>query len=214
VWELLDEENRQAVVVVENFADGAASEVDLSEAMMAAFQSSSHLTNRAPSPFGQSDLFGFRRDYSVNPATPQAFAAGASLALSQIATRLPPNQSEVIAARCVAGSVAYSGITKGERSQKAWHKFEAEEFRYQAAILRDIMGGVFRPVAIDPRWLTSTVTSLAAGIYAERAFDRMPILADALEDAGCDNSDVLTHCRGDGPHVRGCWVVDLLLGKE
>ncbi|VTU01988.1 Uncharacterized protein OS=Sorangium cellulosum (strain So ce56) GN=sce5710 PE=4 SV=1 [Gemmataceae bacterium] len=80
--------------------------------------------------------------------------------------------------------------------------------------LRDIFGNPFRPVAIDPAWRTSTVVALARGIYDEKAFDRMPILADALQDAGCDNDNVLSHCRGDGPHVRGCWVVDLLLGKE
>jgi len=55
---------------------------------------------------------------------------------------------------------------------------------------------------------------LASAIYGERAFDRMPILADAFEEAGCDHADVLTHCRGPGPHVRGCWEVDLMLGKE
>jgi len=80
--------------------------------------------------------------------------------------------------------------------------------------IRDIFGNPFRPVTLDSRWQTETVVALAAGIYAERAFDRMPILADALEDAGCDHADILTHCRSDGPHVRGCWVVDLLLGKS
>lgn len=79
---------------------------------------------------------------------------------------------------------------------------------------RDIFGNPFRPVSVQPHWLTETVSGIATGIYAERAFDRMPILADALEDAGCDNAEVLNHCRGDGPHVRGCWAVDLLLGKE
>ena len=54
----------------------------------------------------------------------------------------------------------------------------------------------------------------AQAIYDEPAFDRLPILADAVTDAGCDNADILTHCRGDGRHVRGCWVVDLLLGKD
>jgi len=69
------------------------------------------------------------------------------------------------------------------------------------------------PVPADPRWLTSTAIALADAIYAERAFDRLPILADALEDAGCDSADPLAHCRGDGPHVRGCWVVDFVLGE-
>ena len=59
-----------------------------------------------------------------------------------------------------------------------------------------------------------TVVSIAAAIYADRAFDRLPILADALEEAGCTNADVLLHCRQPGDHVRGCWVVDLVLGKE
>ncbi len=81
-------------------------------------------------------------------------------------------------------------------------------------LIRDIFGNPFHPVTVDPRWLTETVVTLASGIYADRAFDRMPILADALEDAECDDADILSHCRGDGPHVRGCWVVDLMLGKQ
>jgi len=84
----------------------------------------------------------------------------------------------------------------------------------QCVLLRDIFGNPFRPVVFDPRWQSETAVALAKGIYADRAFDRMPILADALEEAGCDNFDVLNHCRGDGPHVRGCWVVDLLSGRS
>jgi hypothetical protein len=83
-----------------------------------------------------------------------------------------------------------------------------------AELLRDVFGNPFRPVTADPAWLSSTVTAMARGIYADRAFDRLPILADALQDAGCDHEDVLAHCRGPGPHARGCWVVDLALGKE
>lgn len=82
------------------------------------------------------------------------------------------------------------------------------------SIVRDIFGNPFLPVVFDHRWRSETAVSLAAGIDAERAFDRMPILADALEDAGCDNADILSHCRGQGPHIRGCWVVDLVLDKE
>ena len=80
--------------------------------------------------------------------------------------------------------------------------------------IRDIFGNPFRPVTLDSRWLSETVVALATGIYADRAFDRMPILADALEEAGCDHPDILAHCRGAGSHVRGCWVVDLILGKS
>ena len=71
-----------------------------------------------------------------------------------------------------------------------------------------------RGLNVPPDWRTSDVVLLARGIYAERALDRLPILADALQDAGCGNDEILGHCRGDGPHVRGCWVVDLVLGKS
>jgi hypothetical protein len=84
----------------------------------------------------------------------------------------------------------------------------------QAQLLRCIFGNPFRPVAFDPEWRTSTVVQLARGIYDDRDFDRLPILADALQDAGCNNADVLNHCRQPGPHARGCWVVDLVLGKH
>ncbi|WP_246173617.1 hypothetical protein [Limnoglobus roseus] len=93
-------------------------------------------------------------------------------------------------------------------------EFTAPEFNHQAWLLRDIFGNPFRPVACDPAWRTSTAVGLAEVIYDDRAFDRLPILADALQDAGCEDADILAHCRGDGPHVRGCWVVDLVLGKE
>jgi len=85
---------------------------------------------------------------------------------------------------------------------------------HQAVLLWEIFGNPFRPVTADPRWLTSTVVAHAQTIYEERAFDRLPILADALEDARCDDADILNHLRGDGPHVRGCWAVDLVLGKQ
>jgi hypothetical protein len=90
----------------------------------------------------------------------------------------------------------------------------------QCSLLRDIFGNPFRPVALDPRWLTSSVVDLARSIYEADPrqdggyMDGLPILADALMDAGCDSEDLLNHCRGAGPHVRGCWAVDLILGKS
>jgi hypothetical protein len=76
--------------------------------------------------------------------------------------------------------------------------------------MRDIFGNPFRPVAVNLSWLTSSVAAIAEGIYADKAFDHMPVLADALEDAGCSHEDILSHCRDAGAHVKGCWVVDLL----
>lgn len=68
-------------------------------------------------------------------------------------------------------------------------------------------------VPFDAGWRTATVNEIAQAIAAEAAFDRLPILADALEDGGCTNAAILEHCRAGGEHVRGCWVVDLILGK-
>jgi hypothetical protein len=83
-----------------------------------------------------------------------------------------------------------------------------------AAIVREIFGNPFKPIVFGRSWRTTTASAIARQIYDSRDFSAMPILADALQDAGCDNADILDHCRGPGPHVRGCWVVDLVLGKE
>ena len=91
----------------------------------------------------------------------------------------------------------------------------------QSALLRCIFGNPFRPVSFNPDWQTPTVRGLATAAYDERILpsgtldpDHLAVLADALEDAGCDNVDLPSHLRGPGPHVRGCWVIDLLLRKE
>jgi hypothetical protein len=81
-------------------------------------------------------------------------------------------------------------------------------------LVRDIVGNPFWPVTFDPTWRTDTAVSLASQMYGSRDFGAMPILADALQDAGCTNEDILSHCRGPGPHVRGCWVVGLVIGKS
>jgi hypothetical protein len=67
---------------------------------------------------------------------------------------------------------------------------------------------------LERSWVTNAVTGLSQTIYDERHFNELPILADALEEAGCTDADLLGHCRQPGEHVRGCWAVDLLLGKE
>jgi hypothetical protein len=90
---------------------------------------------------------------------------------------------------------------------------EATRREGQSRLLRDLFGNPFRPASPQPSWLNPRVVALARTIYDERTFDRISELADALFLAGCENVDVLAHCRGPGPHVRGCWGVDLILGK-
>ncbi len=117
-------------------------------------------------------------------------------------------------------------IEEGNRQRTEMDEFEAEEKRERAAgkllsgFLREIVGNPFKPPRVEKAWLTSTVLQLAKGIYEERAWDRMPILADALLDADCDEEGVLRHLRGtelfvkeQPTHVRGCWVIELVLGR-
>jgi hypothetical protein len=98
----------------------------------------------------------------------------------------------------------------------AWFASLHAQHKAHAVLLRDIFDNPFLPRAF-PRfwslWNDGLLPALAGAIYQERAFDRLPVLADALEDAGCADADLLGHLRGPGPHVRGCWALDLVLGK-
>src|SRR5262249_12027604 len=124
-------------------------------------------------------------------------------ALQKGKPHLRAQDASVWAARLPAIQVSANGVNGDQQTFTAGRRAQVELFR-------DIFGNPFRPVALDPRWLTSTVGALAGGIYDEFAFDRLPILADALIDAGCEDEGILTHCRSGGAHARGCWLVDLL----
>lgn len=95
-----------------------------------------------------------------------------------------------------------------------WLQFGPKLRMVQADLLREILGNPFRLPDVDSRWRTSDVLGLARAIYEDRAYERMPILADALMDAGCEQEAIIGHCRGEFQHVRGCWVLDLVLGKD
>jgi hypothetical protein len=97
----------------------------------------------------------------------------------------------------------------------------AQRGRPMMVILRCIFGNPFHPATLDPAWLTPILTDLATVAYNERAMPsgeldtaRLAVLADALEEVGCTNADILNHLRSLGPHVRGCWAVDLLTGRS
>lgn len=90
----------------------------------------------------------------------------------------------------------------------------AEEWQRQADLMRCIVGNPFRPITLDPSLRTSTVVALAKQMYDTRDFAAAPILADALQDAGCEDATILNHLRANTVHVRGCFVIDAILGKE
>lgn len=88
----------------------------------------------------------------------------------------------------------------------------ASEF-HSVELIREVFGP-FRRIPFDPEWLDSNVVCLARGIAAQRDFSPMPVLADALQDAGCENPHILEHCRGPHEHIRGCWVIEGILPRR
>ena len=185
IWHLLTHPpSRVAVEVAERYADGLAAGEELASARD---------TGRPGYPY-HSDPAGDPAVWAADPdaeAATHAWGDAAHFAAYVTCRAVPEEEAEGV---CDA----------------AW----AENCRVTCDLLRDIFGNPFRPAAVDPDWLTPSVVELSRSIYDDRAFDRMPELADVLERAGCTNANVLEHCRGPGPHVRGCWIVDLLLGKE
>ena len=125
---------------------------------------------------------------------------------------------DVQSAACLAADYAAAAADglppRSLTGRTRWRAAGTAERAVQAELLRCLFGNPFRPVGLNPSRVTPTVTGLADTIYQERAFDLLPVLADALEEAGCDNAEILHHCRGKTPHARGCWLVDLLLARK
>jgi hypothetical protein len=188
VWELLtDLRSQQAVELAERYADGLAKRATLvagQRGAHAAYQRAR--TARGPHAFRQ---FG---------------AAHLALQATALRVRFDPRDHEFL---------------RGAKQRK-----EKTERTARSHLIRDLFGNPFHPVSIAPSWLAwhnAAIPTIAQTIYEVRDLPsghldhcRLRILADALEEAGCDNRDILGHCRSGGVHVRGCWVVDVLLGKE
>lgn len=205
IWPYLAEKrSRWIVEISERYADGRVTQERLERAW-----------EQANYTFDKVHLGG-GGDVDQNPAQ-AVVGLGISLDIVEVV--------EMTAATfgALARGEAYERIwqTPGKANNERWDEDDSirnaattAEGQVQATLLRDLFGLLpIGSVAIDSAWLTSDVVALATSIYEYRAFDRLPILADALQEAGCDNEDILTHLRSDGPHVRGCWALDLVLGK-
>jgi hypothetical protein len=199
-WHLLSDDVRQALQTCEQYADGLADERQRRQARSLARAAAEAVADREESLPVSFAAYGV---WSAAQATVIQAAWGAKLYASNALLH------EVLQARGRDRSVAESRRIAGT--------LLGEERRQQSRLLRECFGNPFRPVAIDPGWLTwhdATIPRLAQAIDGECAFDRLPILADALEDAGCTDPDILNHCRQPGDHLRGCWVLDLLRSTE
>jgi hypothetical protein len=131
----------------------------------------------------------------------------------QYPTKKFPNTT-VRTQRDAAAAVCYAVIPDLFGAVSYFWELKPAERAIHLQIIRDIFGNPFRAAVADPSWLAPGVVELAQTIYDERAFNQLLELAVALEGVGCHDADVLAHCRHRGPHVRGCWIVDLILGKS
>jgi hypothetical protein len=120
-------------------------------------------------------------------------------------------------------ALAIAALAKPAATDAAWESANAvaaalkgKERVAQSALLREVFGNPFRPPAPTSwaRWNDGAIVHLAASLYDEQRWSELPVLADALEDAGCTDLTVLAHCREGGEHVRGCWVLDWVLNKQ
>lgn len=191
IWRLLcDQRSHAAVEVAERHADGFADDKQLANASAKAEQA-----------------------FHSIPWEPNGGESAAKLAASAVWGATAMNLEEtVFGGQPITGFANNTALQAGDAAED-----QKAERAAQAELLRDVFGNPFRRATIDSAWLRwndSTVVKLAQSVYEQRTFDLLPILADALENAGCDNTDILNHCRQPGEHVKGCWVIDSILGKE
>lgn len=185
VWGLLfDPRSRTAVEVAERYADGQASRVELARARADALAAAGGAERQA----------GWAAYWAVNTHASgplwNTFAAAAGAAARQ---------------KMEAASYDLAAT---------WDRHQVAGQRQQVALVHEVIGNPFRTPQLEAHWSTwgnGIIPALALGIYEDEAWDRLPILGDALEEAGCVDEAMLGHCREPGQHVRGCWVVDLLL---
>jgi hypothetical protein len=206
VWHLLaDERLHEAVILAERHADGEATDGDMAEAVEAISRVSYSVLEYAVYSAARSAL-GAALSYAMTVAqtTAEAVARYAIRPIPPTANLPLPSRRTIRRPRLRPQAQRYDAIV-------------AERLA-QCLLLRDISHNPFCPppplTTAVLNWSDGTVRRIAQGIYEERAFHHLTILADALLDAGCEDDALIAHCRSAGPHVRGCWAVDLILGKE
>lgn len=200
IWPYLsDERSRKAVDVAERFADDLTTEVELCNAFVEAEKAHRQA-------YDQKGGLGANTEWAAMYAT-DPFPFYAAERVSRMATLA-----------LIYPGLGLSGFLSPTDEINALHEAASHlDFREpsaQANLLRDIFGNPFHPVTFNLSWVTPSTIAIAQFMYDTRNFQDMSILSDALEEAGCDNRNILQHCRDEGVHVKGCWLVDLLLGKK
>ena len=209
IWPLLaDERTRQAVEVAELYADGLANRRALHQAVLAA-RAASMDSGRPRVMMGE---------WSAAAQARAAEAVACTLEADDPADEAATWGKEAIRAWATQNSGGKS--SRAAHGPRLPHQAGTPEAAWiaegiaQCDLLRDLLGNPFHPAHFDPSWRTPQAVTLANSIFRDRAFTGLPELANLLEKAGCTNTDLLKHCRENKEHARGCWAVDLVLGKK
>jgi hypothetical protein len=238
VWEWLDSAAHDAVEVAERYADGLATEVERCNAMRVLVESSETgqevqencwvvpwlqtieiavlaLASNADCLIGEdgrciAEAEGDKSRHRV------ALCCRLALTIAEWQNRYDRNAKRGSIGRWCSRLLEVASLWVDDGLYRALkRKFRKEEIEHQLHLFADIFGNTSNPPLFSSGWRTDTAVSLANQMYESRDFGAMPILADALQDVGCEDEAILHHCRdANQVHVRGCWVVDLVLGKE
>lgn len=229
-WEVLpDDRLRRAVEVAERFAEGRATEKQLAAARTAAekahkaaereqgrqeLRSRDEFNRRLKAARTEAASEEWSSKWPADLAVPAAerkraeFAARIAVCAAAEAVNVPTVEKGLIFVPDVVNPLEEFAARMPE-----WYEVGNDDRPDpRPALIRDVFGYPYAPVSVEAGWRTDTVAALAEGVAADGAYGRLPVLADALEEAGCDEQRLLTHCRAEGPHVRGCWAVDAVRG--
>jgi hypothetical protein len=200
---LEDERSRAALDVAERYAEGRAKGDERARARKAAWWAWQRVTLNH-------GLVPGRPVWAVGTDSPEAQAAGAAERL------LDPDPFSTRELSVTAEMLREAVGAELDFDLEDWDRRPSEHWDRACRLVREVYGNPFRPVALDPAWLRwndGTVRRVAQSLHERRAFGELPVLADALEEAGCTDAVMLGHCRSGGPHVCGCWALDLLRGR-
>lgn len=207
VWSSIPAVFQEAIRVAEEHADCRSTSVELGRAVSAA-----HRVRRKRNKLERAVYDAVRSSGD---------GAGVAHSVARVVAFIAaPDPSPTAVSRVVDGQPVLEEIPPNA-ARLLWNASFASHLLLESSLLRDIIGNPFRPISINSAWQTPTVLSLAQAADDNRNLPsgtldnaRLAVLADALEDSNCDNADILNHCRHTGEHVRGCWALDAILGKE
>lgn len=219
IWHLLDHEpSRRAVETAEQFADGLLPAEQLARARADARQVTWEAIQRVRSEWSMSRINERARGAWV---AVWAACAAEETAEARIWSESQPRTGQLNSSSCLplrtAQVVSWARTVAVEYGLDRNKTTGDQEEAYQCALLRDLFEGQLQPIPIESKWLeygSGLVVRLARVLHEEGRLDELPVLADALEDASCDNDRLLDHLRSPGPHARGCWVLDALMQKN